>query len=65
MNLPIDNILTPPTDANPATTEYIEQLNKTIQLTTKIATDNIKSQQEKNKQNYDRNAAHPKFAVGI
>jgi hypothetical protein len=64
MNLPIDNILIPPANASAATSEYKEQLNKAIQLTADIATDNIKLQQEKYKQNYDKNAAYPKINTG-
>jgi len=64
MNLPIDNVLVPPTNVTPATAEYMEQLNKSIQLTADIATENIKLQQEKYKQHYDKNAAFPKFKVG-
>ena len=64
MNLPIQNILSPPANANVNTSECIDDLNQSIELTRKIATDNIMRQQENYKTQYDKNAAYPSFQVG-
>jgi len=63
MNLPIQNILSPPLNASSSVAECVEDINKSIELTRKLATDNIKRQQEIYKAQYDKNAAYPSFQV--
>jgi transposase InsO family protein len=64
MNLPIDNLLTPPTTASANIKQYIADLNQTLKVSAEIATENTKRQQERYKLNYDKTAAFPQYAIG-
>jgi hypothetical protein len=59
MQLPIQNALAPPT--NSGNLQGIEEIDKSIEMTHKIVTQNIKRQQERYKLNFDKTAAHPQF----
>jgi hypothetical protein len=62
MQLPIQNSLAPPTEKG--NLRGLEEINRSIEITHKIATQNIKRQQERYKLNFDKTAAYPQFQVG-
>jgi hypothetical protein len=64
MRLPIENVLSVAPSSAPAVTKCADEINRSIELTRKIAIDNIKQQQEIYKANYDKNAKYPTFKIG-
>lgn len=63
MNFPIQNILSPLPYASPSVPGCVEHINKSIALTRKLATDNIKRQQEIYKTQCDKNIVYPSFGT--
>lgn len=64
MRMPVQNILDPPKNTSAIIIENPSELNESIEITHQIAQENIKRQQEKYKETYDKNAAYPIYQVG-
>jgi hypothetical protein len=64
MRLPVQNIISVPENCTSSTRECIEDINRSIEATHKLATENIKLQQERYKECYDKNATYPQFEIG-
>lgn len=62
--LPIDISLIPPEDPSSSIAEHRTRIVKQIELSHDIARQNIQRAQQKMKEYYDRNAAHPTFEIG-
>jgi len=64
MRLPFDVILQKPPNASQSVEDYVDQLNRTLEVSTQVATENIKLAQDQYKAYYDRNTKCPQYAVG-